>query len=77
MSVPVLMGEQPERARQGTVAPAVASIGIGLGGVELPMTPAWKYWHERTRHVGVIAPQPKSSQGTKNSTRSALRGRRR
>ena len=43
VSVPVLMGEQPERVRRGTASPALASPGIGLGGVGHPMTPAWKY----------------------------------
>ena len=43
VSVPVLMGEQPEQVRRWTASPAFASPGIGLGGVEHPMTPAWKY----------------------------------
>jgi hypothetical protein len=42
VSVPVLMGEQPERVRRWTASPAMASPGIGLGGVGHPMTPAWK-----------------------------------
>ena len=72
--VPVLMGEQPDRVRRGTASPALASPGIGSGGVGHLMTPAWKYRHERTRrHVGLTAPQSKSSQGTKklDATRSA------
>ena len=76
--VPVLMGEQPDRVRRGRASPALASPGIGSGGVGHLMTPAWKYRHERTRrHVGLTAPQSKSSQGTKSSTVSAPRGRRR
>ena len=43
VSVPVLLCEQPERVRRGTVSPALASPGIGLGGVGHPMTPAWRY----------------------------------
>ena len=43
VSVPVLMGEQPERVRRGTASPASASREFGLGGVGHPMTPAWKY----------------------------------
>jgi hypothetical protein len=39
VSVPVLMGEQPERVRQGKANPALASPGIGLGGVGHPVTP--------------------------------------
>ena len=41
--VPALTGEQPERVRRGTASPALASPGIGSGGVGHPMTPAWKY----------------------------------
>ena len=33
VSGPVLMGEQPERVRRGTASAALASPGIGLGGV--------------------------------------------
>jgi hypothetical protein len=43
VSVPAPMGEQPERVRRWTASPALASAGIGLGGVGHPMTPAWKY----------------------------------
>ena len=43
VSVPVLMGEQPERVRPGKASPASASPGIGLGAVGHPMTPAWRY----------------------------------
>jgi hypothetical protein len=43
VSVPVLMGEQPERVRRGNASPVLASPGIGSGGVGHPMTPAWKY----------------------------------
>jgi hypothetical protein len=42
VSAPVLMGEQPERVRRWTASPALASRGFGWGGVEQPMTPAWK-----------------------------------
>ena len=41
VSVPVLMGEQPERVRRCTATPALASPGISLGRVWYPMTPAW------------------------------------
>jgi hypothetical protein len=43
VSAPVLMGEQPERVRRWTASPALASREFGWGGVEQPMTPAWKY----------------------------------
>ena len=39
---PALMGEQPDRVRRGTASPALASPGIGSGGVWCPMTPTWK-----------------------------------
>jgi hypothetical protein len=37
VSVPVLMGGQPERVRRWTASPALASPGINWGGVEHPM----------------------------------------
>jgi hypothetical protein len=40
VSVPVLMGEQPERVRRWKASPALASPGIGLAGVGPSMTPA-------------------------------------
>jgi hypothetical protein len=43
VSVPVLMGEQTERVRRWTASPALASPGIGWGGVEHPMAPARNY----------------------------------
>jgi hypothetical protein len=38
VSVPVLMGEQPERVRRWIASSALASPAIGLGGVGHPMT---------------------------------------
>ena len=43
VSVPVLIGEQTERVRRWTASPALASPGIGWGGVEHPMAPARNY----------------------------------
>jgi hypothetical protein len=37
-SLPVLISEQLERVRRGTLSPAFASPGIGSGGVWHPMT---------------------------------------
>ena len=42
LSAPVLTSEQPERARRRTARPPSASRDFGWGGVEQPMTPAWK-----------------------------------
>ncbi len=76
--VPVLTGEQRDRVRRGTASPALASPGIGSGGVGHLMPPAWKYRHERThREVGLTAPHSKSSQGTKSSAEAAPPWRRR
>ena len=36
VSVPVLMGEQPEQVRRWTASPASASPGIGLGAPDDP-----------------------------------------
>jgi hypothetical protein len=43
VSVPVLIGEQTGRVRRSTASPALASPGIGWGGVVHPMAPAWTY----------------------------------
>ena len=43
VSVPVLIVSNEKRVRRGTARSALASTGVGLGGVGHPMTPAWKY----------------------------------
>jgi len=76
--VPALPGEQRDRVRRETSSRVVESPGIGSGGVEDLMPPAWKYRHERThREVGLAAPHSKISQGTKSSAESTPPGRRR
>ena len=76
--VPALPGEQRDRVRRGTSSRVVESPGIGSGGAEDLMPPAWKYRHERThREVGLTAPYSKSGPDTKSSAESAQPRRRR
>jgi len=41
VSAPVLISEQPDRVRRSTASPPWRHVN-SVGGVEHPMTPAWK-----------------------------------